>query len=298
MTRFRPSSFGVRTRLLVLALVPALLLATIGGTAIVRQSRAERTLADIREEVAVLSQLTELRRALLGSRAPVELEVRARAVGLDRAAAVRLLGIGDLELEDLDDAMARLQALPEEARPFEIDRLESLQQGSASEPDVRLIDQFDELDALARQRWEQRLIGLRDRVVDTGSAELNQRLDDLEASTRAGSAAGAMVTKLADYWFGTIAENDRTGPARTAIAVADGQFDLAMGELSASNDPVVARTAQQIVDDLPTSPFGEAVDDAVAARPPAPLQGGVDVDGVAATFRSSFDLFQIGRAHV
>lgn len=292
MTRFRPSSFGVRTRLLVLVLVPALLLAAVGGTAIVRQHRTQQTLADIRGEVAVLSELTELRRALLGARAPVELEVRARALGLDRAAAIRMLGIGAMDLGDLDDAMARLQALPPDARPFEPDRLEALRAASTGTPDVDAIDQFDELDALARQRWEQRVAQLGDRVVASGSSELDARLSDLEESTRAGTAAGTMVTKLADYWFAIVADDARSGPARTAIAVASQQFEQAMIRLTASKDPAVARTAQQIVDDLPSTAFGAAVDDAEAARAPAPLQGDVDVDAVATTFRSSFDLFE------
>lgn len=287
-----PSGFGLRTRLLVLVLVPAVLLATIGGTVILRQSRAATTLADVHDEIGVLSQLTELRRALLEARAPIELEVRAATVGIEPDDAIRVLGVEQLQGGDLDDVADRLRDLPRAARPFSLGRVEALRDASEAGRDVELVDRFDELDKLAREQWERRLRELRDRVVDSGSTELHERLDDLEAATRAGSAAGAMTTKLADYWFGIVADNDRAGPARTAVAVAAQQFDEAMDDLSHSADPEVAAIADRILAAKPDSPFGLAVADAVAARPPAALEDGVDIDAVAATFRSSVELFQ------
>ncbi|MCU1370053.1 MAG: hypothetical protein JWO77_1247 [Ilumatobacteraceae bacterium] len=286
-----PARFGLRTRLLALVLVPAVLLAAIGGTAALRQYHTAETLSEINDEVEVLSELTALRRALLGARAPIELEVRATALGIDRDTALQLLEIKDLQTEDLGDVAARLEALPLDARPFTTGQVDRVRTASAKGADVALIDQFDRLDALARERWDRRLADLRDQVVTSGSSSLNNRLDDLEASTRAGSAAGAMVTKLADYWFGIVADNGRAGPARTAIAVASQQFDQAMAELAGSADPAVAATAERILASEPGTPFEAAVDDAVAARPAEPLQDGVDVEQVAATFSSSFELF-------
>ncbi|HWJ62299.1 MAG TPA: diguanylate cyclase, partial [Acidimicrobiales bacterium] len=287
-----PSGFGLRTRLLILVLVPAILLAGVGGAAILRQQRAASTLSEVHDEVGVLSGLTELRRALLGARAPIELEVRAGTVGLDRDDAVALLAVDQIEGGDLDDVAARLRELPRDARPFSVARLDALRDASEEGADVDLIDRYDQLDQLTRQQWERRLRTLRAHVVDSGSTELDERLNDLEASTRAGSAAGAMATKLADYWFGIVADNDRAGPARTEIAVAAQQFDAAMATLATSADPQVAAVAKSILAAKPDSPFGAAVDDAVAARPPAPLADGVDLAQVAATFRSSVELFQ------
>jgi len=290
--RLHPSGFGLRTRLLILVLVPAILLAGVGGAAILRQQRAASTLSEVHDEVGVLSGLTELRRALLGARAPIELEVRAGTVGLDRDDAVALLAVDQIEGGDLDDVAARLRELPRDARPFSVARLDALRDASEEGADVDLIDRYDQLDQLTRQQWERRLRTLRAHVVDSGSTELDERLNDLEASTRAGSAAGAMATKLADYWFGIVADNDRAGPARTEIAVAAQQFDAAMATLATSADPQVAAVAKSILAAKPDSPFGAAVDDAVAARPPAPLADGVDLAQVAATFRSSVELFQ------
>ncbi|HWJ98688.1 MAG TPA: hypothetical protein VNQ33_11050, partial [Acidimicrobiales bacterium] len=116
--RLHPSGFGLRTRLLVLVLVPAVLMAVVGGAAITRQAHAAANLAEVHDEIGVLADLTELRRALLGARAPTELEVRAQAIGIDEDAAIRLLGVDQLEGGSLDEVAERLRALPTEARPF------------------------------------------------------------------------------------------------------------------------------------------------------------------------------------
>ena len=290
--RLHPSGFGLRTRLLVLVLVPAVLLAVVGGAAIQRQVRTANALAEIHEDIGVLAGVTELRRALLEARAPIELAIRAQTIGLDDDEARRVLAVDQLDGGDLDDVAARLEALPPDARPFSTARLDALRTAAEQGRDVRLIDRFDELDQLARQEWEQRLRVLGTGVVESGSADLDERLDDLEAATRAGSAAGTMTTKLADHWFGIVADNGRAEPARTAIAVAVQQFDEAMEDLGNSADPGVVALAQQILDAEPESPFGEAVDDAASGRPAAPLADGVDVDQIAAAFRSSVELFQ------
>jgi diguanylate cyclase (GGDEF)-like protein len=289
--RLHPSRFGLRTRLLALVLLPAVLLSAVGGQAALRQQAVAAAVTDVRDEAQVLAGLTALRRALLEARGPIEIEVRARAIGVDRKAALQLLGVDGPTNAGLEAASRRLRRLPPDARPFSTQRLDALRARSARGADLALIDEFDELDALARDRWEQRVRSLRGRVVDTGSTRLNDRLDDLEAATRATSAAGALVTKLADYWFGLIADDDRAEPARTQIAVAAQQFDRAMGELAASTDPSVAASAERIVADQQGTPFDAAIDDAVAARPAAPFVEGTDLDQVAETFTSSFDLF-------
>lgn len=290
--RLHPSGFGLRTRLLVLVLVPAALLALVGGATITRQNRAAAALDDVHDDIGVLAGVTDLRRALLEARAPIELAVRAETVGLDARAARRVLAVDQLDGGDLGDVATRLRDLPADARPFTTGRLDALRASAAKGADVEVIDRFDQLDQLARQEWERRLRRLSAGVVDTGSLRLDERLRDLEAATRAGSAAGAMTTKLADYWFGIVADNGRAGPARTAIAVAAEQFDEAMAELAQSADPAVAAVASRLLADRPESPFGIAIADAVAGRPPAPLADGVDIDQVAVTFRSSVELFE------
>ncbi|WP_421119276.1 diguanylate cyclase domain-containing protein [Aquihabitans daechungensis] len=289
--RLHPSGFGLRTRLLALVLLPALLLAGVGGAVVLQQLKTAQTITEVQTEVGVLADLTELRRALLEARTPVEIEVRAKEIGVDQDTALRLLGIDEPATAGLDDVAARLGSLPPDARPFSTARLDGIRAASERSVDLALIDQFDQLDALARQRWEQRLRRLRTDVVDTGNTGLNHRLDDLESSTRGGSAAITMVTELADYWFGTLADDDRAGPARAGVAVASQQFDQALAELAASTDADVAAAAEEIAADRSGTPFDAAVDDAVAGRPPAPLADGADLEAIAATFTSSADLF-------
>lgn len=286
-----PSRFGLRTRLLALVLAPALLLGVIGGAAALRERRGAAALAEVRDEVRVLADLTELRRLLLGARAPIEIEVRATALGIDRSTALTLLDVDPLPDDDLDAVAAQLRRLPSDARPFTTSRLDAVRDDAADGADVALIDQFDQLDALAQDRWDRRLSRLRNQVVDTGSRALAHRLDDLEASTLAGSAAGAMVTKLADHWFGSLDDSARAEAARIQIAVAARQFDRSMATLSVSADPSVAAIAEGIADSKPGTPFGDAIDDAVAGRPPAPFVAGADLELVASTFTSSFELF-------
>jgi diguanylate cyclase (GGDEF)-like protein len=289
--RLHPSRFGLRTRLLALVLLPAFLLGIVGARSALRQRDVAMSVTEVRDEVRVLAGLTALRRSLLEARGPIEVEVRAGTIGVDRKAALDLLGVGGPSNQGLDSAASQLRDLPADARPFSTQRLDDLRTASVKGADLDTIDQFDLLDRLARERWEQRLHHLRGMVVETGNRELNDRLDDLEASTRAGSAAGAMVTKLADYWFGVVADDDRAGPAQTAIGVASQQFDDAMAELKSSSDSDVASTAREIDDDRHDTPFDDAIDDALAGRPPAALADGADLDEIAATFTSSFDVF-------
>jgi diguanylate cyclase (GGDEF)-like protein len=289
--RLHPSRFGLRTRLLALVLLPAILLGVVGARSALRLRATAVSVTEVRDEVRVLAGLTALRRSLLEARGPIEVEVRAGTIGVDRKAALELLGVGGPSNEGLDDAADQLRDLPSDARPFSTRRLDDLRSASATAADLDVIDQFDLLDRLARERWERRLHHLRGMVVETGSTELNDRLDDLEAATRAGSAAGAMVTKLADYWFGVVAKDDRAGPAQTAIGVASQQFDEAMAELKGSDDPQVATTAQSIDDERHDTPFDAAIDEAIAGRPPAALADGANLDEITATFTSSFDVF-------
>ena len=264
--RLHPSRFGLRTRLLALVLLPAFLLAALGGTAALRQRHVAEAIIEVRDQMRVLAELTDLRRALLEARMPVEIEVRATELGVDRKTALRLLKVDDPGTDGLDDVATRLRALPAVVRPFTPARLDAVRAKAEGGADLALIDQFDQLDALARRGWEQRLRALRGEVVDTGSSGLNHRLDDLESSTRGSSAAIAMVTELADYWFGALSDPDRIGPARAAIAVAFQQFDQALTDLATSSDPAVAATAQRIADRTGT-PFDAAISDAIVGRP-------------------------------
>ncbi|MGN6694982.1 MAG: diguanylate cyclase domain-containing protein [Aquihabitans sp.] len=274
-----------------MAVVPAFVLAVVGGSVTRGQYTKAGTIADVQSEAAVLSNLTGLRQALLAARAPVEVEVRASVVGVDEATALDLLGLDAPTAPDLDAVADRLMALPADARPFTPNLLRTVRTAAERAPDVSLIDAFDRLDTLARDQWERRLVRLRAQVVASGSTTLNEQLDDLEASTRASTAATTRVTKLAEYWFATVTKSDRAGPALAAISSASDQFQRAVASLEASTDPAVAQLGRSFARTAPRTRFDAAIADAIAGRPPAPFARGIDRDLVAATFRSSFDLF-------
>ncbi|MCU1370981.1 MAG: hypothetical protein JWO77_2175 [Ilumatobacteraceae bacterium] len=288
--RLHPSALGVRSRLLALVLVPALFLAVVGISATERQYRSVQVITDVRVDVRVLSDLTALRQALFAARAPVEVKVRAGSVGLDPETAFDLLGI-EGGTSDLDAVAARLRALPDGTQPFTIDSLDAVRARSELHPDVALLDQFGQLDTLASNQWDRRFEQLRTEVVATGSTELQGRLDDLEAATLAVSGASAMVTDLADYWFGALTDSARVGPARAAIAVASDQFDDAVADLGESTDPEVAATARRVTKARLGTPFAAAIDDTIAGRPPDAVEGKIDEKVIADTFTSSFELF-------
>ncbi|WP_426572130.1 diguanylate cyclase domain-containing protein [Aquihabitans sp. McL0605] len=283
--------YGLRTRLLALVLAPALLLALLGGAAALRQHRAATRLAEVRQEVGVLAQLTTLRSVLLEARAPVEVGVRAQALGIDRDTALRLLGLEQFSSSDLDQVVVELERLPADARPFRTADVDQLGHAADAGADLTAIDRFDRLDTAASEKWERRFADLRTRVVSTGSTSLDHRMDDLEDATMAGSAAGTMVTKLADYWFSYLASSSRAAPARSELAVASQQFDRAIDDLETSTDPKVEADAKHIAADKPGTPLDRAIDDAVAGKAPEPFANGVDVKLITATFTSSFQVF-------
>ena len=255
-----------------------------------RQYRAVEVVSKVRDEVRVLSDLTQLRQALFAARAPVEVRVRAGAVGLDPAQVLDLLGIGDARA-NLDEVAAHLRALPSSVQPFTTEALGRIQAQSVRRPDVALLDQFDRLDVLASDLWDRRFEALRTDVGSTGDTELQERLDDLEASTRAASATSAMVTSLADYWVGSITDPARVGPARASIAVASARFDDAVADLEESTVPEVAKAARDVSGARSATPFATAIDDTISGAPPAPVIGEIDQEVIADTFTSSFELF-------
>jgi diguanylate cyclase (GGDEF)-like protein len=286
-----PRRFGLRARLVALVLAPALLVGLFGGGAARRERRNADDLEAVQAEAEVLSDLTSLRSALLQARAPVEIEVRALTLGLDRAAAIKLLDLQGIRTSDLGAVEEVLRSLPVDARPFTTTRLEGLRDDIARGASLAVIAQFDALDAAARVRWEARVGRLRQVVVRSGRSDLSQRVDDLEAATEAGSAGGTLVTRLAGDWFGILAGNPPDVRARQDMAVADHQLDASLAVLRASSDDATAAAARRIEDARRTSAFTTAIDDELAGREPAPFRNGVDVKQIATTFTDSFDLF-------
>jgi len=287
-----PRSFGLRTRLVALVLAPALLLALLGGAASLREHRVADALGEVRSDAELMGRLTDLRSELLGARAPVEVEVRAAALGIPRDTALDLLDLSRFKSTGLSGVVKQLHRLPPHVRPFSQAQVERLQTAIAHGADLDVIDQFDRLDDLARRRFDDRLEGLRARVVASGRADLSRRVDDLEAASDAGTAAGGMVTKLADYWFAILGKTNRVTPARVGLAVSARDFDRSMDLLVHSKDRAVVRTARHILVQKPGTPFERAIDDAIAGRPAEPfVGGGVNLDLIATTFTQSFSLF-------
>ena len=136
----RRAGIGLRTRLLGLVLIPVVLLGALTwSTAAQRRAQADAA-SDVRSLVADLTRLVDLSSTLLLARTPVEVEVRARELGLDPGDALALLDLDPEQLGDLDDVADAVRAVPAGERPFEAARVEDLARRVAT---VRVLHEVD-----------------------------------------------------------------------------------------------------------------------------------------------------------
>lgn len=287
-----PRRFGLRKRLVVLVLVPAVLLAFVSGAAADREAGNARVLRSVRDRARILSGLTELGSELLAARGPAEVQVRAAEVGIDAGVALAVVGIEPAGAAPLAAVLGRLRDLPADARPFSTARVARLQRSVVEGPDQATIDEFDALDALARATWERNDAALRDDVVRAGDVDLSHRLDDLEAATGAGAAAAHLLTGSSGFWF-SAPDPDRSAASLVALVQASRDLDAALAQLASSTDPSVAARGRSLARAIAASPLRSSVDDAlVASVPGGPGAPAIDVGALVAAFTDSFDRVQ------
>lgn len=284
----RRRGIGLRARLLALVLVPViLLLALTWSVSSERRQRAEAA-SEVAARVDDITALVDLSSALLLARTPVEVEVRAAELGLDPDEALAMLELDRQALGDLDGVADALRALPPDRRPFTPERVAALARRVADRPTQAQLDTFQSLQGLVEAEWERRVVQLRDRVVVLGDRDLARVAEDLISASAAGSATADLLVNLADHWFSSLRDPERSERARGALAAADDQFDRAIAELRRSPEPPVADAAGDLARQRAIGPFGTAIDAAIDGRPPAPFVDGIDVDAVVATFTDSF----------
>ena len=277
--------------MVALALVPTVALAAVAGLWATREAVAADRAVEVRDQVDDLDDLVDIRTGLLLARAPVEIEVRATALGLDRGEAVDLLGIslgGDGDLASVRDALGRI---PEPLQPFDVAELDQLAAAVAEGASVEVLGAFGRIESEVDAAWDARTATLERSVVDLGDVDLARELDDLEAASSAGLAGASMVTGLADYWFSSFEGSAGTEEARLRLVLEADALRQSVDSLVASEDPVVAAVGADLDEAWQRGPFSAAIDDAVAGRPPAPFRDGIDAELVAATFADSFELF-------
>lgn len=284
----RRRGIGLRARLVALVLVPAiLLLALTWSVSSERRQRAEAA-SEVAARVDDITALVDLSSELLLARTPVEVEVRAGELGLDPDEALAMLELDRQALGDLDGVADALRALPPERRPFTPERVAALALRVADRPTQAQLDTFQSLQGLVEAEWERRVRQLRDRVVGLGDRGLAQIAEDLISASAAGSSTADLLVNLADHWFSSLRDPERSERARGALVAADDRFDQAIAELRRSPEPQVADAAGDLARQRAIGPFGAALDTAIDGRPPAPFADGIDVDAVVATFTDSF----------
>ncbi|MCB0970434.1 MAG: diguanylate cyclase [Acidimicrobiales bacterium] len=272
--------------------MPTVLLGILAGVWAAQERMSADRAAAVRDEVDDLADLVAIRTGLLEARAPVEIEVRGASLGIDREAALDLLGVSLRGGGDLASVARVVAEVPPELRPFDaadLDRVEGL---LADGPSLEALDAFGDIEDQVDAAWEARTSELERGVVDLGDVGLARRLDDLQAASEAALAGASLVTGLADHWFSSFeGEDDAANAARVALVLDADALRTAIDGLAASEQPEVAEVGAALDEDWSSGPFREAIDDAVAGRPPAPFVDGVDAALVGRTFSDSFELF-------
>lgn len=281
---------GFRGRLLALVLIPTLVAAALAGAAAV-EKRSDAQVADaVHAEVGGLLALVDIRTAMMSARIPVEVQVRSTALGLDPDSVLGLLDLDEQRFGDLADVQAKLRALPERIRPFEPEVLDDLREQIRQGADAEVIDQFTKLEQQTDEAWSDELAVVQAQTESLGHPELGILLRDVDRTARAASAMASTVTGLADYWFATMAGQDRVEAARVQLGISNDRFDRLTAALAKSPTPTVAAAAVALRESKTDGPFQVAIDDAVAGRPAAPFVDDVDLGLMVTTFTDSFDL--------
>lgn len=283
---------GLRPRLVLLVLLPAVLIAGAAAAMAVERRDRAATASEVRAGVAGLGHLVDLRTSLLFARAAAEVEVRAGVLGLDPDEAAALLTLDLDPAANLASAEAALRTMGAADRPFPVEDLVELEQQLAADPDQAVLDRFTEAERRIDATFERELVRLDGLVVELGDIDLARSLDDLEHASAVGTATSTLLTDLADYWFSLVAGSDRAEAARARLGVEEARFDQAIARLSTSDDPRVVEAAFALGSQRSRGPFGEAIDDGVAGRTAAPVEDGIDLPVVIDTFTDSFEQLQ------
>ena len=281
---------GLRGRLLALVLIPTLVAATLAGTAAADRRTAALVAEDVHGEVGGLLALVDIRTAMMSARIPVEVQVRAEALGLDPDAVLGLLDLDDQRFGDLAQVQAKLRAMPERIRPFEPEELDGLRDQIRRGASIEVIDRFTTLEEQTDDTWGEELAMVQAQTESLGHPELGDLLRDLDRTARAASALASTVTGLADYWFANMQGQDRVEAARVQLGIANDRFDRLTNALAKSPTEAVAGAAVALREGKTNGPFQTAIDDALAGRPAAPFVDGVDLGLMVTTFTDSFDL--------
>jgi diguanylate cyclase (GGDEF)-like protein len=283
---------GLRGRLLALVLVPTIVAALLAGSAASSKRNAAKVASEVHEEVGALIGLVDMRTALMSARIPVEVQVRSAALGVDPDEVLDLLNLAGQDFGDLADVKARLRQLPADVRPFSPGELDELRQAIRNGPDLDVIDRFTRLEVLADDAWEDELAVVQRQSETLSHPDIGDLLRDLDRSARLTSAMASTVTGLADYWFADMAGLPRIEAARVQLGIANYRFDRLVSALTKSPVPEVADGAETLLDQKSSGLLQEAVGDALAGRPAAPLVDGIDIGLMASTFTNSFELVE------
>ncbi len=283
--------FGLRTRLIGLVLVPALVAAALSGV-LALERREEATAADeIEDGVESLALLVSAQTELISARIPLEIPRLADGFDIDPSFVLGLLGL-DASPPSLvgGEIEQNLRALPADERPFEPAVLVELQASiDAGAIGADLGERMNELQVLLADAIEAELAQLGEQAVRLGNVEIERGLQQLGLITQAHTLAYVRLGALGEHWFTTLAPSVGGEAPLEALADASRSFDDVLLELVDGASPIGAAAIEDVVDVRLDSRFEEAITDALAGRS-GPFDDGIDLAAVLSVFQDGFEL--------
>jgi diguanylate cyclase (GGDEF)-like protein len=241
----------VARRLLVLALLPIVALATVSIGTVGDACRDAGHARAIEEDVPTLTSLLAALAALKGEQANTDSVLQAVANGVDVAVASEVLGV-DLAAQlratrrPGDTALARLPQPMRDHTRDELARLRALVDRGAIEP-AEADTRFETLEGVLDRAARAQLDVLRTEAAGTsGAAGMTGALDVLGWVYDLVRAAGAQSTEISRVWFGTPASR-RAATIRLAEETA--LYRAAGERITEGGIPAVASAWRDVAQD-------------------------------------------------
>ncbi|WP_370326434.1 hypothetical protein [Euzebya sp.] len=241
---------SLRTRLMSLALAPAVVAGGFAAATVLDRLAAADAATRVADEVDVVVRLVAVDSSLTAARIPYEVESRLADTGflaaVPPAVMADVVGAAPTPAEWIDRAAPALDRLPPAARPLSGGDLRRLELGAFGPTAVA--DELDAISVALTAGVEAQLSRLQDHVLELGVPEVTDPLDELVQWARAYGTAGPRVEALADIAIAAAEGEPLTTRALTDLAVRDADFDRAVARLTGLGVDVARRTSAPIDD--------------------------------------------------
>jgi diguanylate cyclase (GGDEF)-like protein len=266
--------FSLRTRLLGLALLPAVAATGFAGLTVANRFASAAAASEVATGVDRVADLITIRSSLNSAVVPLEMQARIPAdFGIEPDVALRFLGRGSGEAAaSLANAADALDRLPPHLRPLEPAVLDRMQDAEDPEAVGEVLGELEVVRTDLQDAVAEQVSSLHEDIARLGDSDLARDLSALNLASRAYQANEARLRNLADFVLDSLRGAPENRARLVELAQENGRWLQFLEDAAAADgvdaDSVLARFA--------AGPPANAFERGIAA-----VLDGQPVDGLA-----------------